>query len=78
MRAPVVVEAEPVADGPRSMLDAVEALAMSALFFQRPDHTLNHAVLLRAVRCDELLFQAAAFHQRGVFPAGEDQAIVGP
>ena len=78
MRAPVVVEADPVADGPRRVLDAVESLAVNALFLQRPDHTLNHTVLLRAVRCDELLLQAVAFHKRGVIPAGEDQAIVGP
>jgi hypothetical protein len=54
----MVVEADPVTDSPRRVLDAVEALAVNALFLQRPDHTLNHAVLLRAVRCYELLLQA--------------------
>ena len=78
MRAAVVVEADPVADSARRVLDAVEALAMNALFFQRPDHALDHAVLLRAIRRDKLLLQAIAANQRGVFPASEDQPVVGP
>lgn len=41
MRATVVVEADPVADGARRMLDAVEALAMNALLLQRPDNALD-------------------------------------
>ena len=72
MRASVVVEADPVADGSRRVLDAVEALAMDALFFQCPDHTLDHAILLRAMRRDELLLQAVASDQRGVAAAGEE------
>ena len=71
MRSLVVVEADPVADGTRGVLDAVEALAMDALLFQGPDHTLDHAVLLRAVGRDELLPQAVAFDQGRVFPARE-------
>ena len=72
----MVVEADPVADGTRGVLDAVEALAMNTLLFQRPDHTLDHAVLLRTMGRDELLPQAIAFHQGRVFSAREDQAIV--
>jgi hypothetical protein len=37
MRASVVVEADPVADGACRVLDAVEALAVNALLLQRPD-----------------------------------------
>ena len=62
MRALVVVEADPVADGACGVLYTVEALAMDALLFQGPDYTLDHAVLLRAVGRDELLPQAIAFH----------------
>ena len=55
MWASVVVEVDPVADGARRVLEAVEALAMDALFFQCPDDALVHAVLLRAVGRDEIL-----------------------
>ena len=72
MWASVVVEADPVADGSRRVLDAVEALAMDALLFQCPDHAFDHAVLLRAVWRDELLLQAVAPDQGGVAAAGED------
>ncbi len=74
----MVVEADPVADGMCRVLDAVEALAMDALLFQGPDHTLDYAVLLRAVRRDKLLPKTVAFHQGRVFSACEDQAIVSP
>ena len=74
----MVVEADPVADGARRVLDAVEALAMNALFLQCPDDALGHAVLLWAERGDKLLLQAVAADQRGVAPRGEDQAVVGP
>jgi hypothetical protein len=37
MWASVVVEADPVADGSRRVLDDVEALAMDALLLQCPD-----------------------------------------
>lgn len=58
------------------MLDALEAVAMNALPFQRPDHALDHAVLLRAVRGDELLLQPVAFDQCRVAAAGEHQAVI--
>ena len=74
----MVVEADPVTDGARRVLDAVEALAVDALLFQRPDDAFDHAVLLRAVWRDELLLQAVAFDQGGVFPTAEDEAVVGP
>jgi hypothetical protein len=37
------------------VLDAVEALAVNALLLQRPDHALDYAVLLLAMRRDELV-----------------------
>lgn len=72
MRSAVVVEADPVADGARCMLDAVEALAMDALLLQRPDHTLDHAILLWAVWGDELLLQPIAADQCRELAAGEE------
>ena len=72
MRAAMIVEADPVTDGAGRMLDAVEALAVDALLLQSADYALDHAVLLRAVRRDELLLQAVAFDQGGVFPTGEE------
>ena len=77
MRAPVVVEADPVADCACRMLDAVETLSVNALLLDRPDDALDHSVLLRAVRRDELLFQPIASDKAGVAVRGEDQAIVG-
>lgn len=77
MRAPVVVEADPVADGAGRMLNAVETLAMDALFFDRSDHAFYHTVLLGAVGRDELLLQAVAADQGGLAVRGEDQSIVG-
>jgi hypothetical protein len=47
------------------MLNAVEALAMDALFIEGSDYTLDHAVLLGAMPRDELLFQPIATNQRG-------------
>ena len=78
MSAAVVVEADSVADGVRRVLDAVEALAMNALLLQRPDNALDHAVLPRAMRRDELLLQAIAADQGGVAPRDEDQPVVRP
>lgn len=76
MRAPVVVELDPVGNRPAGMLQAFEAVPVHALLLQGPDHALHHAVLLRAVRGDELLAQALAADQWRVGPAYEDQAVV--
>lgn len=78
MWASGVVEADPVADGACRVLDAVEALAVDALFLQRSDHALDHAVLLGAMWCDELLLQPIASDQSGIAARCEDQPIVGP
>jgi hypothetical protein len=58
------------------MLDRLEALPMDALLFQGTDHALGHAVLLRAMRRDELLAQSVAAYQRRVASRGKHQAIV--
>lgn len=60
MRTPVVVELDPVADHPDRVLLALEAIAVCTLLLQRADDTLDHAVLLRAMRRDELLTRRAS------------------
>lgn len=77
MRAAVIVEGDPVADGAGRVVQAVEALAVDALLLQRPDHALDHAVLLGAVRGDELQLQAIAADEGRVLAAGKDQPVVG-
>lgn len=42
------------------MLNAVEPLAVDALLLDGADDALDHSVLLRAMRGDELLLQAIA------------------
>lgn len=75
MWAAIVVEADPVTDGARCVLDAVEALAMDALLFQCSDHALDHAVLLRTVRGDELLLQPVAADQCRELAAGKNEPV---
>lgn len=53
------------------MLQGFKPVAVNALFIERSDHALDHAVLLRAVRGDELLAQPVAFDQCRVAAAGE-------
>lgn len=60
MRPSVVVEADPVSDDAGGVLEAFKAVAVDTLFLQRTDDALYHAVLLWAVRGDELLAQAIA------------------
>jgi hypothetical protein len=67
----VVVELDPVGDDPTFVLQAFDAVPMRALFLESPDHTLDHAVLLRTVRSDELLLQAVAAHRTRISPTGE-------
>ena len=56
MRAAVIVKTDPVADDARGVLDALEAVTVGALFFERADDPLDHAILLGTMRGDELLF----------------------
>lgn len=72
----VVVKADPITDDTAGVLQCLGAVAVGALLLERADDTLYHAVLLRAVRRDELLAQPVASHQGGVVPAGKHQAVV--
>lgn len=74
----MVVELDPIADHSAGVLLVFEAVAVRALLLQGADDPLDHAVLLRAVRRDELLFQSVAAHQLRVAATGEHQAVVGP
>lgn len=59
------------------MLDAVEALSVGTLLPRRPDRALDHAVLLRAMRGDELLLQPIAADQHGELVAGKNEPVAG-
>lgn len=58
------------------MLQCFKPLPMDALLFQGPVHPFHHAILLRSMRCDELLFQPVASDQGCEAAAGKDQAVV--
>ena len=58
MRPAMVVEADPLANHAAGMLQGLEPGPMHALLLQGPDHALDHPVLLRTVRRDELLLQS--------------------
>ena len=60
------------------MLQTLKAVAVYALILERPDHPLDHPVLLRTVGRDEFLFQPVAFDQCRVAAAGEHQTVVRP
>ena len=72
MRPLVVVEADPVADHSAGVLQRLEAMPMYALLFERTDHSLHQAVLLRRVGRDELLSKSVAAYQCGEAATGED------
>ena len=76
MRSPIVVKADPVSNDAHCVLLAFEAMPVNTLLLQRPDYTLDHSVLLRAMRGDKLLLQPIAPNQARVISTGEDQAIV--
>lgn len=72
----MVVKADPVCDHAAGVLQGIKPVAVNALLFECSDHALDHAVLLRAVRGDELLLQPVAFDQCRVAAAGEHQAVI--
>ena len=71
-----IVEVDPVSDYSGCVLKAFEAMPVDAFLFECPDYAFDHSVLLRAVRGDELLFQAIASNKTGVIAARKNQAIV--
>ena len=76
MRAAGVVEAYPVTDDTACVLQGLKAMTMRALLLERTDDPLGHAVLLWAMRRDELLAQAIAAYQCGIAARGKNQAVI--
>ncbi len=72
----MVVPLNPIADDATGMLQCFEARAMDALLFERPNDALDHSVLFRGVRRDELLLQSVAADECGVVSTTKDQPIV--
>ena len=72
----VVIETNPVTNDPTGVLQTLKAVAVCTLLLERPDHPLDHPVLLWAVGRDELLLQPIAFDQGCVAAAREDQTVV--
>ena len=72
----VVVESDPVSNGSHRVRLALKAMAMHALLFECPDHTLDHPVLLRTMRRDELLLQPIATNQTCIMAAGKNEPII--
>ncbi len=59
-----MVELNPVCNHTADMLQDFEAVTVYALLLERSNHALDHAVLLRAMRRNELLVQSVTAHQR--------------
>ena len=75
MRTPVVVEVNPVPDEATGMLQRFKAVPMHALLLERANYAFDQAVLLWAVRRDELLAQPIASDQRREAATGENQPV---
>ncbi len=76
MRPSGIAEADPFSDDTRGVLLGFEAMTMYGLLSQRADYAFDRAVLLGAVRRDELLSKTVAAHHPGVSPRREDQPVV--
>ena len=77
MRPQIIVEGNPVTQNSAGMLDRFKAVTMHALFLDGADQSFDHAVLLRAMRGNELLLQSVALHECSVTAGCEDQSIIG-
>ena len=77
MRPQVIVKGNPVTQNSAGMLDRFKAVTMHALFLDGSDQSFDHAVLLRAMRGNELLLQSVALYECSVTAGCEDQPIIG-
>ncbi len=68
----MVIKINPIPDDTTCVLQGLESMTMNALVLEGSDAPLDHAVLLRGVRGDELLLQPVAFDHGRVASAGED------
>ena len=73
----MIVEVDPIANCSCCVLKAFEAMPVDALLLQGPNDSLDHPVLLRAVRRNELLLQAVASDQVSECEAGKNKTIIG-
>ena len=78
MRAPVVINSNPVANDVAGVPQRLEPRPMHISFFHCANDLLDHPVLLRAVRGDELLLQPIAAHEGRIAASGKNPTIVGP
>jgi len=59
-----------VTNDPAGVVQALEPVSMHALLLERSNHAFEHAILLRAMRGNELLTQPVAPHQGCVMVTG--------
>ncbi len=78
MGPPGVVGADPFSDDTRGVLLNFVAVAMHALLLQRSDQTLNHTVLMRAVRRDEHPPKTITAHHPSKSARSEDRTVIRP
>src|SRR5512146_1145225 len=76
MRPLLVVPLEPVANDPPRLLKCLERVLPDTLFFQTPKEPLDDPILLRRVRCNELLLQPIIPARLPKASTLEDQAVV--
>ena len=74
----MIVEVYPISNRSCCVLKAFEAMPMDALLFQRTNDAFDHAVLLRTVRRNELLFKTIASDELSECQTGKNKAIIGP
>jgi hypothetical protein len=67
VRSLLVVVTDPGGDGTFGFLEVSEVVEPGALLFETAKEPLDHAILLRCIRCDELLVEL-------VVPAGPTEA----
>ena len=56
----VITKVDSISYGSRGMLNALDAMTVDALLFQRPNDPLDHPVLLRAVVFDNTFYEVTA------------------
>lgn len=77
MGPPGVVEADPLSDDARSVLLGLEAMTVYAPLLPDPADALDHAVMLRAVRRNEVLTKAITAREARIGPRDECEVVVG-
>ena len=76
MRSLGVVPGYPLADGGLSLLEIIEVMEPNTLLLHGSEQSLDHAVLLRRMRRDELLLYAVAADRYCETARGENQSVV--